>query len=252
MIKLPSAEEVISEFVSLLRPGLQVERWPDKEVRTAEDIDAIAGDLAIEHTTIDSLPRQRLHDAQFEELVGLIRQNLNFVADRHFSVNLDYADLAEIRRVSSIAAELAAGLDDLLPSVGSRLAFKRLGNVAVGGAIYARRSSLQGVYFGRSMDTEAGSAEHLRDQLFRKVAKLGRYHGEFTTILLIESQDIALMDPSRATDYARTALSGALPSGLDQIWFADSSIGQVEFWDLTAVIEQPNSYPDRPISGAPR
>jgi hypothetical protein len=53
--------EVVDAFVAFLaareRPGLQVDGRPEEE--TDGEIDAVAGDLAVEHTSIDTLPNQR-------------------------------------------------------------------------------------------------------------------------------------------------------------------------------------------------
>jgi hypothetical protein len=52
--------DVISAFVAYLQtnghPNLKVERWPEDENRDSQEIDAIAGAFAIEHTSIDTLP----------------------------------------------------------------------------------------------------------------------------------------------------------------------------------------------------
>jgi hypothetical protein len=55
--------DVIRAFVAYLQenghPNLEVERWPEDENRVSKEIDAIAGVLSIEHTSIDTLPNQR-------------------------------------------------------------------------------------------------------------------------------------------------------------------------------------------------
>ena len=62
-------KRVITNFVELRartdHPGAQVERWPDSENRRSSDIDAIAGRLAIEHTSVDTVPNQRRDSAWF-------------------------------------------------------------------------------------------------------------------------------------------------------------------------------------------
>lgn len=75
----------------------------------------------------------------------------------------------------------------------------------------------------------------LREQLDRKTGKLSRYKDEGkTTILLVESGDIALMDDSIMWDSLRQAYPSGLPCGVDQIWFADTSIRQeIIFTDMT-------------------
>ncbi len=70
-------EEVIDLFVEYLanqgNSRLKVDIRPDKEKhqerKTSPKIDAIAGQFAIEHTSIDSIPKQRGNDALFEQIV---------------------------------------------------------------------------------------------------------------------------------------------------------------------------------------
>lgn len=55
--------EVVEAFIAYLRdnghPNLRVDRRPEEENRRSKDIEAIAGQFAIEHTSIDTLPNQR-------------------------------------------------------------------------------------------------------------------------------------------------------------------------------------------------
>ena len=70
--------DVIDAFVSYLcscgHPGLKVDRRPDEDNRNSADIDAIAGSLAIEHTSIDTLPNQRRDSGWFMQAVGGLEQ----------------------------------------------------------------------------------------------------------------------------------------------------------------------------------
>lgn len=77
-------DKVIEAFVMYLAgklyPGLQVIEWPDKNNTRTPDIDAIAETagkrIAIEHTSADSLPDQRLHNDRFMEAVGCLEEEL--------------------------------------------------------------------------------------------------------------------------------------------------------------------------------
>lgn len=72
--------EVVKAFVAYLRangyPGLRVDKWPDKANRESCDIDAICGPLAIEHTSIDTAPNQRLHSDRFMKVVHDLKSEL--------------------------------------------------------------------------------------------------------------------------------------------------------------------------------
>jgi len=54
------------------------------------------------------------------------------------------------------------------------------------------------------------------------------------TVLLVESSDIALMSEGMMLDAIRQACPGGLPTGVDQLWYADTSIpDEIEFRDFT-------------------
>ena len=56
-------KDIVDSFISHLREnghlGLRLDSRPDLDHRNSTDIDAIAGDLAIEHTSIDTIENQR-------------------------------------------------------------------------------------------------------------------------------------------------------------------------------------------------
>jgi hypothetical protein len=77
-------DKVIEAFVMYLAgklyPGLQIIEWPDKNNTRTPDIDAIAEAagkrIAIEHTSADSLPNQRLHNDRFMEAIGHLEEEI--------------------------------------------------------------------------------------------------------------------------------------------------------------------------------
>ena len=73
----------------------------------------------------------------------------------------------------------------------------------------------------------------LKSILDRKAKKLRKYQDRYTTILLFESIDIALMNPVEMRDAFQKAYPDRLPNGADEIWFADTSAPpKVWFWEL--------------------
>ena len=76
----------------------------------------------------------------------------------------------------------------------------------------------------------------LKKLLDRKVQKLAPYQaGGKTTILLVESEDIALMNDAVMLEAIRTAYPTHLPQGVGQLWYADTSLpSDIEFFDFTA------------------
>ena len=73
--------EVVEAFVAHLReehghPEVKVDAWPDQVNRKTCEIDAIAGSFAIEHTSVDTVEKQREASAHFECVLGSIREEL--------------------------------------------------------------------------------------------------------------------------------------------------------------------------------
>lgn len=68
-----------------------------------------------------------------------------------------------------------------------------------------------------------------------KADKLGKYQGpSYTTVLLIENDDIALMNEGKMLEGIQEAYPEGCPPGVDEIWFADTSIpGNPQFYDFT-------------------
>lgn len=66
--------DVIKAFVEYLRangfPLLKTDCWPEDKNPNIPDIDAVAGQFAIEHTSLDTLPNQRRDADWFTQVVG--------------------------------------------------------------------------------------------------------------------------------------------------------------------------------------
>jgi hypothetical protein len=232
--------DVINAFVGYLQlhghPGLRVDRWPDKANRDSSDIDAIAGDFAIEHTSIDTLPNQRRNSDWFIQVVGGIDKELRGKLPCRLRITLDYAAVTKGQNWPSVrealkawiisgAVRLADGrhVVDNIPGIPFRLHMTKAIN----------RSP--GVFFGRFDPGDSSLADRIREQINRKATKLAKYHGATrVTVLLIENDDIALMNETILLDAMRQAFSDGPPSGIDEIWYADTSIpSEIEFAEFT-------------------
>lgn len=68
----------------------------------------------------------------------------------------------------------------------------------------------------------------------RKIGKLARRKtADTTTVLLIESDDIALMSPQKMEQVIEAAYPKR-PPGVDQVWYVSTAIPQaLEFFDFT-------------------
>ena len=86
--------EVIDGFVAHLRehghPDLKADQRPDNKNRNSTDIDALAGPFAIEHTSIDTLPNQRLNNNRFMQVIDGIEQELPSQLSFSLQITLEY------------------------------------------------------------------------------------------------------------------------------------------------------------------
>ena len=91
------------------------------------------------------------------------------------------------------------------------------------------------INFGRMEPEDNTLSARTRKQLDRKAAKLAKYHPEKTTVLLVESNDMAMMNHSKLSEAIEKAYSRRLPPGVDQLWYSDTSVpgAEVVFMDLT-------------------
>lgn len=94
-----------------------------------------------------------------------------------------------------------------------------------------------GLYFVRSI-TDADIA--LKDNLTRLVAEKARkllpYADEQKVrVLLLEGNDIAMLGHVTVAEVMQEAFPQGLPEGVDQIWYADSTMGlhNTRFYDLS-------------------
>ena len=78
--------------------------------------------------------------------------------------------------------------------------------------------------------------------------KLRKYQGPSgATIILLENDDIALMNECKMLEAIREAYPNGLPEGVDELWFADTSVpGEPQFRDFTTRIVKEGHRPSPP------
>ncbi len=97
-----------------------------------------------------------------------------------------------------------------------------------------------GIFVARYEPVDDTLPTRIRDLFDRKAKKLGKYHGSGnTTVLLVESADLALMNESLMLDAIERAFPKGPPAEVDQIWYADTSIpSDIEFRDFTPYLQK--------------
>ena len=233
--------DVIKEFVVHLRkngsPNLKIDQWPDNQNQHSADIDAIAGPFAIEHTSIDTLPDQRRNNDWFMQVIDGLEQKLSNKLSFSLQITLEYGAITTQQDWKAIHQALKNWIikDTQHLSDGHHV----LGNIpGIPFKLHVNKQidSAPGVRFGRFAPNDNTLAARIKTQCDRKAKKLAKYQGTGkTTILLIESYDIALMHRSIMLKGIRGAYPNGLPPGVDRIWYADTSIPDyIRFTDFTS------------------
>lgn len=242
-----NGKTVINAFVAHLEkqgyPGLKVDCQPDEENRKSSDIDAIAGKLAIEHTSIDTLPYQRRDSARYLKIIDGIKDE--FMDRIPYRLNLAFPYEAvqigqkwgKIRDslkewIINYASILPDGIHVIsdAPGIPFKLMVRKVGG------------RMPGVYFSRLEPLDNSLPDRIRKQLEGKARKLLPYKKKgYTTILLVESNDFSLMNLSKMLNAIRSGFAQRLPEGTNQIWYAETDTDlpeEIYFDDLTEAIQK--------------
>jgi hypothetical protein len=236
--------EVVEAFVVHLAAngyaGLRVDQWPERENRRSPDIEAIAGPFAIEHTSIDTLPNQRGRSDWFMQATGGLEKELPVLPYR-LNIGLDYYALSKGQNWAAIREALKTWIIEETPQSVDGHPFRH----NIPGLPFRLQVTKQSdrpprIIFGRIAPEDESLPDRLRQQLDSKIKKLAPYkaHG-LITVLLIESDDIALMNDSKMLDAIRSAYPQGLPPGIDRIYYLDTSIPtEMEFRDFTEPVKE--------------
>lgn len=231
---------VIKAFVAHIRayghPALDIDWWPDAKNNASPDIDAIAGPFAIEHTSVDTLPRQRQNSDWFMQAAGGLADEFPSLPYR-LNITLKYGAVQTGQNWGAVRQALKSWITSQTPLLpdGTHL----VGAIPdVPFEITVRKASWRApaLVFSQQVPKDGTLPNRLRQQLDRKVQKLAPYKANGkTTILLVESDDIALMNDSVMLEAIQAAYPDGPPHGVDQVWYADTSLASdIEFFDFTA------------------
>jgi len=237
-------EKVIRHWVALRRAeGFEVEspQWLDRG--PDGDIDALAQPFAIEHTSVDALPRQRQVRAQFAELSEGFGE-VPFDSGR-LRLTIDYTDFTSVDH-GELLVNLKRWLQRDAPHLPEGASKgQRLGAFPVRWWAFHFSDRPAGAALGLGVDSDSTSSTHIKTLLGRKANKLRSYKRESpVTVLIVESEDLALMD---AGTFLRICAAESLKlEPVDELWFADTSLGDVELWqvDLNAIDLRGPFYPE--------
>ena len=231
---------LITKFVEhLFGLGLgsgQVDRWPDREPHTGEEIDAISGEIAIEHTSIDTLPNQRRNDVWYEDFLDSLKDT-NPCPNHFVTIALPYDIVSRHGDIKQRQDTLHEWLHNTLPELPDTL--NKCHKVTLAGMPFPfyytkNKYASPGIHFSRLEPDDNTLAHRLGALINKKSAKLKKYSTSHKTILLLESSDIALMNQAKARYSAAIGLESILPEGIHYLWYAETGLSDyIIFTDIS-------------------
>jgi hypothetical protein len=235
-------DKVIEAFVMYLAgklyPGLQVFEWPGKNNTRTPDIDAIAGTaskrIAIEHTSADSLPNQRLHNDRFMEAIGFLEEELKGLINCRLLVTIPFGSVPTGIPWNGVRDRLRSWILHDVPQLPTTI----LHSIRIEGSfpltVQKSTSVTHGLFLARGVIEDTDFPQRIQSQIDRST-KLAKYRDSCDLlILLIENDDIANMNRGIMINTVKAAYCQYLPSCLDRIWYADSSISEsTQVWNIT-------------------
>jgi hypothetical protein len=236
--------EVVETFVAYLAehrfPGIRVDGRPDVDNRNSEDIDAIAGPLAIEHTSVDTVENQRRNSAWFGRVAEPLEAR--FAGRLPFRLRLifPYDGIAIGQDWNGIGAALETWVSTTVPGLGDGRGIATISGVPFQLHYTKESDRPPGLFCMRIAPDDATLAQRVAAQIRGKAKKLVPYRRDgMTTVLLVDSGDIALMNVHKLKDAVLAAFPEGLPAGIDELWHADTSVpAAVEFWDIRTMLTE--------------
>jgi hypothetical protein len=232
-----SERSIIQVFVEYLDnqryPGIRILDWP--EDHNDNDIDAVADGLAIEHTSIDTLPDQRQRSAWFVKTVGSLEEEVGQLAFR-LSISFPFDAIKRKQEWVKIRLELMEWILQSAPSLPDGHHRIKLTSMPFTLNINKSSSSKPGLFLSRFVPEDDHSLpRRVGESIQRKAKKLVQYKEKgYRTLLIIESDDLALMNTEKMARAVKTGCPDGKPAWVDEIWFVDTSIEtEPEFYDFT-------------------
>jgi len=216
---------ILTKFVNHLANNgydcVKVDRWPDEENRQSPDIDAIAGRYAIEHTSIDTLYDQRKRGFYFEGVVKKIeakyKDNLPFMVN----ISVPYDSTKKKFDWNKIGKSFQKWIEDQAKQIPEQFfEYENIEGIPFKFIAQKIEAGVNGVFFSRPVPEDNNLPERLKNLVLRKIDKLDPYKDQnMDTILLVESNDRALMNNGKFFQTVRESFSEGLPISLSELWF---------------------------------
>ena len=232
-------KRVISEWVTIQRSlGVEIQdpEWRDKPHNG--DIEAIAFPFAVEHTSVDSIENQRLYEAHSQTVFQDLDQ-ITIVPPARIKLSISLEDFVKTDH-KKLRSALILWLQNEAPKLpDGHTQGAEIFDLPVEWRCWKYSYRPPGLYFGLAVDTEKCRNE-IANLLSRKDQKLETYRRQgLTSVVIVESDDFQLMAPDIFFEMAIKAHENHTLS-TDQLWFADTSLDDIEFWEIDLKTKQLN------------
>ena len=232
--------EVVDQYVAHLRllghRDIEISSRPDERNRNSPDVDAIAGPLAIEHTSVDTVPNQRRDSEPFLQVFGILETDFRNGLPFYLGLSVPYEAVAVGQDWPSVLAALRAWVVESAPRLpDGRHLIDGVAGVPFPLDVQKTSSRRTGLFVSRVAPAGDTLSMRVKGLLDRKAKKLAPYKDRgLHTVLLVESSDVALLNGAVMLNAIRRAYPSGLIAGVDQVWFADTSIpGRPQFIDVS-------------------
>ncbi|MFN8579372.1 MAG: hypothetical protein U0163_00135 [Gemmatimonadaceae bacterium] len=235
---------VVEAFVRYLaeeeHPGLHIESRPDLANRSTADIDAVAGPFAIEHTSIDTVENQRRDGSQFGSVANRLEEAFQGRLPFRLRLIFPYDGIVAGQDWDAIRMAIETWVSEVVPTLADGVYTTRVAGVPFDVSATKVSDRPPGLFCMRLAPPDDDLAGRCGVILNRKAGKLKAYKAQGkTTVILLESRDMALMNVHKLAEAVRGAFPSGLPGGVDELWHADASVPAVmEFWNLGEMIRQ--------------
>jgi hypothetical protein len=222
--RIPADREIVERFIDHLRgdghSDLKIDSWPEDDHPGQSVVEAIAGNLAIEHTSVDTLPDQRRIGEQLMDALGVLD---HLPATARLSINVSYELVTIGSDWEAYRLALANWIINVAPTLPDGRHDIGLPNTPLTCIGIKESDRPARVVISRPIQDDETLPQRVGQQITRKMKKLRRYKADgYTTVLILETQDQSLMNQHKMLEAVREGLGGSMPEGLDQLWFTEA------------------------------
>jgi hypothetical protein len=213
--------ETINNFIAYLGDEYFVDRtdltFPDDNNRSSADIDALVGNIAIEHTSIDSIKGQRENNAKFQLVFVPTMEEFSPFVNAHYWMVVAFKDVQRINKPAEAAKVVRSWfIDQVIPLPNGRYTQIKIPGLDVAVNISKDTDLWSTVIFLRSAEPDKEIEVTLRNRVIDKCQKLKSYKDKgLKTCLIVESEDIAFMGQHIFKQTYQKAFGSNLPPNTD-------------------------------------